>query len=312
MIRWTALGLSASLMVIPMLSAPRAQAAQAAAQQPVRRVTLDIKTVPLRDALGLLFSGSKLSYNVTGEVGNDPVSLQVTDTPLPNALRLLLQAASSDKQRLTYSVQGGVYHISAQRTAPPAAETLFQVYRLRFRPAAEVAEFLTGNAALMPPGVETVVASPRDNSLLVKASREDLEKLTEIVMMLDVETSAVEVRAEVAVIGGKSFSTEGRTMSGTVLVLDEEVEGPEGASRLKVTLTPTLRQDGRIDIESDWDIQLPLEEGAGAPDRLVKRLRNTTQLQPDRITRISQVQLPGERAVRVEIRLTARPVGEAE
>jgi hypothetical protein len=116
--RRIAVSLSAALLLAAPL-AVRAQApAAASAADP--RVTLDLREIPLRDAIALLFKNTGFQYAVDPNVPNIPITLNIRDIALPSALRLIVRQAATQAQGLTTAKEGDVYLIRI-RTAPAAA-----------------------------------------------------------------------------------------------------------------------------------------------------------------------------------------------
>lgn len=73
-----------------------AGAPAAAAPAPAeRKVTLNLKDVPLRNALELLFAGTGIQYSVAPDVPNVPVNVELRQMPVTTALRLLVRQAAS-------------------------------------------------------------------------------------------------------------------------------------------------------------------------------------------------------------------------
>lgn len=101
------------LAVLLLLPVSRAAPAAGEPAGGERRVTLNLKDVPLRNALDLLFAGSGLQYSVAPAVGNTAVTLSVRNRPLTEALRLV-----TDRAGATFSLEGDVYAIRASANKP--------------------------------------------------------------------------------------------------------------------------------------------------------------------------------------------------
>ena len=85
-----------------------------------KKVTLNLKDVPLRSAIELLFAGSGLQYSIDPVVQNVPVSLSIRDVSLQAALRLVIRQASTLQPGLTVTREGDIFVV---RVRPPAAPT---------------------------------------------------------------------------------------------------------------------------------------------------------------------------------------------
>src|SRR5688500_15518456 len=104
----------AALLAVTVALAP----APARAQDPDKKVTLNLRDTPLRDAINLLFTGSGLQYSVDPNVPNVPVTLNVRDTTLTQALRLIIKQAAGVAPGLTFNRDGDIYTV---RIRPPMA-----------------------------------------------------------------------------------------------------------------------------------------------------------------------------------------------
>jgi hypothetical protein len=88
-----------------------------------RKVTVNLKDVPLRQAVDLLFAGTGLQYAVDPNVLNVPVNLTIRDVGIQAALRLVIRQASTAQPGITMSRDGEIYHIALRKPAPPAVIT---------------------------------------------------------------------------------------------------------------------------------------------------------------------------------------------
>lgn len=85
---------------------PRTARAQAdAGAAPMPKVTLDVRDVPVREALEKLFAQANVDYTLDNRVGM-PVTMRVVNQPLDAVLRAVLLASGMP---LTYTSEGGVY-----------------------------------------------------------------------------------------------------------------------------------------------------------------------------------------------------------
>jgi hypothetical protein len=95
---------------------PQTAYAQTAKAMPP--VSLDLRDAPIRQALEQLFQTVKADFQIDNGVAGF-VTLKITDQPFENALKLILRGSLIP---LTYSVEGGVY-IVKPRLAPIITET---------------------------------------------------------------------------------------------------------------------------------------------------------------------------------------------
>jgi len=91
----------------------------AAVQAPTaaeKKVTLNLKDVPFRAAMELLFAGSSIQYTIDPGVPNTPVNLSIRDRTLTEALDLLVQQAAKDGVPLVQRNEGGIYRVGVRRS----------------------------------------------------------------------------------------------------------------------------------------------------------------------------------------------------
>src|SRR5438067_13006376 len=95
---------------------------EAAAQAPGpldREVALDLHEVPFRTALDRLFHGSDLTYAVTPGVPEVLITLKFKETRLEDAVRALMETASTQVPGIAATRNGGVYLIKIGPLAEP-------------------------------------------------------------------------------------------------------------------------------------------------------------------------------------------------
>jgi hypothetical protein len=76
-----------------------------------RLVTLDLKDVPLRRALRILFAESGVRHTVPPELIDSPVDLKVDGIPLITAFRLIVRQAASQNPGVTFTVEPGRFRL---------------------------------------------------------------------------------------------------------------------------------------------------------------------------------------------------------
>lgn len=102
------------------LTALPAAAQAPAAATPDKQVTLDLRDIPLRNAIALLFQGTGIQYAIDPNVTNVPVTLNIRDISLPAALRLIVRQAAVSIPGLTSAKEGDIYLIRIRQAPPPA------------------------------------------------------------------------------------------------------------------------------------------------------------------------------------------------
>jgi hypothetical protein len=119
------LGASAAiLMSLSLAALPAPARAQDSAVSVERKITLDLRETPLRDAVALLFRGSGLQYAIDPNVTNVPITLNIRDVPLESALRLVIRQAASLVPGLTSTRDGNIYSVRIRQAAPMPQATL--------------------------------------------------------------------------------------------------------------------------------------------------------------------------------------------
>jgi hypothetical protein len=101
------------------ITAPTRARAQADGE---RKVTLNLKDVPLRSAVDALFQGSGLQYATAPNVPNVPITLNIREVPLQTALRALIRQAAVAVPGLTVSRSADLFEIRIRQRVPPTAE----------------------------------------------------------------------------------------------------------------------------------------------------------------------------------------------
>jgi len=116
-------GWIAAIALVLSLAAPAARAQGEAPRGADQKVTLNLRDVPLRAAIQMLFEGSGLDYAIDPAVPNVPITMTIRDVPLQSALRSLVRVASSLVPGLTFVHDGNLYviRVREQQVSPPAS-----------------------------------------------------------------------------------------------------------------------------------------------------------------------------------------------
>jgi type II secretory pathway component HofQ len=95
-----------------------------AAAPPAAKVTLDLKDVPLRQALQKLFQDTKLQLSVNADVPDKPVVVKIRDVDFETALRIVTRVGDAEyrKQGDQYTVQKRTYVPNAPAGSGPFLE----------------------------------------------------------------------------------------------------------------------------------------------------------------------------------------------
>jgi hypothetical protein len=89
------------------------------------RITLKLENTPLREAIETVLRGSGVQYAIDPSVPNVPINLNIRDTGLQAALRLVIRQGATAVPGLTLSREGEVYRVrvrndSTAEAGPPA------------------------------------------------------------------------------------------------------------------------------------------------------------------------------------------------
>jgi hypothetical protein len=302
-------------LVLMFLAGPPA-AAQG--QPPERKVSINIKEMPLRSAVALLFQDTSFQFAIAPEVPNIRITLNIKDVPFDTALRTLIRLASPNVPGLTYQKDaGGVYVVSVRAESASASGTdMLLKIPLSFMRAEEFLARI--DPQLLPTEMRAIQPLSVDNSLLVRGPAEAVERLKRIVRLMDIPPHMLSVRASVQGPGASgrplNFQAAARTINGREVVIDEQTVVGGQTARLKVSVKAFVQGDGSIAADSDWDVSVPVNGGARGPIRLLKRLATSTRLRPGHGAALGEVDLApwgGTGLVRLWLRidLLPEPVG---
>src|SRR3954451_12921238 len=87
-----------------------------------KSVNINLRDIPLKSALELLFQGTGLNYAVDPNVPNVLLTINLKDQPLRQALRTLIHLAGSQVPGLTYTDEQGLYLIKIRQAPPPEVQ----------------------------------------------------------------------------------------------------------------------------------------------------------------------------------------------
>ncbi len=247
-----------------------------------RPVTLDLANAPLRAALMQLFELANVNYSLPPDM-QGTVTLKLSNVPFESALETLLRSSPT---RLTYRKDEKAYVVEAAPVDPPTRDEN-TVIVLKHVTAPEMIRLLT---PVRPDGIDWLLPVTARNALFVKSVDEDaVLQLRKLIQIFDAAPKELTLRAEVVTVDGQNrrstlFSTLIVGRSGSTLVATDRTNGtPTTASRIKLTLIPTALESD-LEVNSDWDISLPLPGSKGGVVRLEKGLAATTRLSPGQTT----------------------------
>lgn len=99
-----------------LLSPPQQPQQRAPVRKSTARVSIDVKGVPLRDALEKVFTNARVDYSIANET-QGMVTLKLTNVPIDQAVRALIRAAGAESY-LALNTDTGIYTIRTRRPAP--------------------------------------------------------------------------------------------------------------------------------------------------------------------------------------------------
>jgi hypothetical protein len=177
---------------------------------------------------------------------------------------------------LTYRFENGVYSVLPKESEELDA-SLPRLLRVKLHPnntpAAAMVQKLKAMPQFGPTSGITYQVNAGDNSILITARDESqFRDLREAVVLMDVPTPEVSVRAEVILMAGKGSKTNkavvsmlGRTASEGTIKLQmtngggkPAVDAPLAVSAgdYNMTLKPTVNGDGSIQVDADVDLDI--------------------------------------------------------
>jgi hypothetical protein len=276
--------------------------------------TLDIRAARLRDALEVLFEQGKIQFSIEEDIPDKTVTLRVKDQPIDDVLPLMLKQASTPEKRLTYTIERGVYNV---RVAPSSRVPLqwIKIVLKNTRPS-----------VIMPrvresfPDASSIISHDADSALLIEAPGDKMRAVEEIVKMLDVAPRNVILKAEVVMVTDGStdaaakpradrnvlLATVLRTASGQETDGEDKITGtPSQTARLGLVATATRLGDGNYEVQTRWDVSLPLmTASASAPVARLQSYASTAKPGASRQNKASGTATRTESLVRLEKRLS--------
>jgi hypothetical protein len=243
-----------------------------------RRVSLDVRETPFREALALLFHVSGVEYVVDPSLPDPPITLRLVEVPFRQALRTFVRVAAAQLPGLTYTGNGIL--VFRLRKAPPGSPpdevppelgepevSVLEWFRIpvQYADVAELTRLLEG--VLVPSDREarapgevwisqldwrrrgtfpsgnvlycnlTIYGVRGDNSILVRATQEDVEELKKLVRLLDVPFPQLRVRLAAGELAAAGLTTSGRPL---------RLTDTAGKDRLQAVVVPRVNGDGTV------------------------------------------------------------------
>lgn len=251
-------------------------------------VTIECDALDIRAAVKLLFQAAGQSYTIAPDV-KGTVTLSLKEVPFRTALGRLLAASG---QPLKFTDIGGAYNIerdieaiqNAKQEAEMNPKKTIKI-RINYADAAQlVRRFDSDIKAMASPGISVAVAP--DNSIVARYTNEDsLRELKELIRLMDEAPREIEVQAELIIaFDGKAgdhpvtlVHATGRTANNKPIVLklvDEGVSATVGTVKFAggastVRVVPIVDGDHSIHLDAEWSLDLTIKPfSGGAPMRI--------------------------------------------
>ena len=293
------------------------------ANPPKRRVSLDLRDTPFREAIGQIFAGTELKYTIEPGVPSVPVTINVRDLSISAALRLLVRLAASQAPGLVYLQKGGVHviamrlkpdgspvkpppqplncfflgptvkqweklplrYLSVLKALPEIWDVLLPSRTKRAEPRLALLSPTEGFRGMWPEGLQGIVALRRENSLLAVGTPESIQELKNILRLIDVPRRRFHLR-----LSTRALRAEGQASEFVPFKLSDAAEDRQ----IEATLTPRLLGDGNVEVQ----VSVKLTVGS-----VSRRLETSVIARPGKTVTVGTLGV-GKR--RVVIRLNAK------
>ncbi len=306
------------------------------------QVNLEVKDLPIYDALQLLFKNSGINFTVAPEIGQLRVSAVLKNVNLTEALKAVVKAAGA-----RYSLEKNIVVVSSnpafnyannqlmtQQAAPaPSArasgavgavgldrtqKTVSRAVSLKNLNAGQVAPFIA------KPGIQ--VLSTNTNQSVITGPEDQVKEAEDLIAALD-RTDALPRPVRINVCAKATWNVDGRKP--VVAVMNPSLSAAEGASgsfevtadtkpsldvpgmnvRFKMRAQSTVMSDGRISVAGSFAFEWVIKQGAinqvmfSSPDVPV-----TASLEPGKTQNVATIRMGAGREGRdavLEVTLTA-------
>ncbi len=202
-------------------STPDALSAKPLDSKRLDAISINVKDVPLTQVLHIISKKSGLTFIPDPAISDMLISLDLVDVDPLGILRIICQLYNLEYQEL---MEPGKYLVADKKAI--AIETKLYSYRCEFTQAKDLANVLKN---LVTPGVGSVYADARTNTLIYRDTRTQVYELEHIIRDLDRATKQVFIKAIIAEItlkkndnrGVQWFTSGKKVAAGTVFDLRE-------------------------------------------------------------------------------------------
>jgi len=303
------------------------------------QVNLEVKDLPIYDALQLLFKNSGINFTVAPEIGQLRVSAVLKNVNLTEALKAVVKAAGA-----RYSLEKNIVVVSSnpafnyannqmmtQQAAPATSaravgamspdrqqRMVSKAVSLKNLNAGQVAPFIA------KPGIQ--VLSTNTNQSVITGPEDQVKEAEDLIAALD-RTDALPRPVRINVCAKATWNVDGRKP--VVAVMNPSLSAAEGASgsfevtadtkpsldvpgmnvRFKMRAQPTVMSDGRISVAGSFAFEWVIKQGAinqiifSSPDVPI-----TASLEPGKTRNVATIRMGAGREGRdavLDVTLTA-------
>src|SRR3569833_258532 len=160
-------------------------------------INLNLKEAPFRSALETIFTNSGISYSIAPDVRDTPITVNLRDTPLDDAVRIVVSQALSVQPELIVPKTSRGYTIETHPLTGGhrSAELDSRLFRLSYRSADQVENVVRTEVAA--DGLGSVVPTQDGKALLIRATMEGQKRAEQLLEMLDVPRRSLHLRVAV-------------------------------------------------------------------------------------------------------------------
>ena len=202
-----------------------------------KRITLQVRDMDILDAFQLI--GEASGFNViVGEEVKGKITLSLTDTPWDQALDLILSTRQLGAERhnnvlrvttlvnLTAEKQA---ELAARKATEATAPRVTRVFPISYAKLGDLTSVFTKFGSVIPgaDGTNTIVqADERTNSIIVRDTAENIDRMRKLIDLLDTQTPQVLIEAKII----EASETSGNSLAGQLGIGGRGSDGSGGAS----------------------------------------------------------------------------------
>ncbi len=202
-----------------------------------RPISLQVRDMDILDVFQLI--GEASGFNViVGEEVKGKITLSLSDTPWDQALDLILGTRQLGAERhnnvlrittLTNLTAEKTAELAAKKATEATAPRVTRVFPISYAKLGDLTSVFTkfGSATPGADGTSTVVqADERTNSIIVRDTSENIDRMRKLIEILDTQTPQVLIEAKVV----EASEVEGNTLNGQIGFSGTGTDGTGGTS----------------------------------------------------------------------------------